>query len=58
MKCDYCSKKAEYNVQSVVKVFTIDKKDNYSDYDEWPDNELNIHVCAKHYQKWQNGDLC
>ncbi len=57
MKCDYCSKKAEYNIRSVVKVFSIDKKENYCDYDEWPDNDLNIHVCEKHYEQWRNDVL-
>ena len=52
-KCDKCKRKATYNVQESVVVWSIDKDGYYSDnpieYREI--NGDNEHLCDKHYEE-------
>jgi hypothetical protein len=62
-KCNYCNRNAVANYQRVWIRWDVDKNGNYSkDYTEQfemqePIEENNLHLCAKHEEDLQNGEL-
>jgi len=47
IKCDFCKKDAEYNLQENWILYKISKKENYRKKDQWLGNENN-HYCKDH----------
>ena len=53
MTCDNCKKPAEYNLQSGLFLWTLDRKGNYSKapVEFGVDDIINYHLCEKHYDE-------
>ncbi len=60
MKCDYCKKKAICNYQDAIIRWDVLKDGSYDNstiQDEGTGDNLNIHLCIDHEEKYLNGKL-
>jgi len=57
IKCDYCNKRAKYNIANTTLIYEIDDDDSYTLTDDYLENagdRVNLHLCQQHYDEyWQ-----
>jgi hypothetical protein len=61
IKCHYCNKNSNFNLQKIWIKYNIDKKGNYTEdknfdnFDiEEPINNDNLHMCKNCFKSWIN----